>query len=117
MWIEARREAQLGFDLLEEGAFVAGHDLHPNAKDAALSIQRDSPAGLEGSGLMKLCCAAGWHANPPNFNRPNFEVTADDPIKFFVILPSPLAARVASWILEPSSVLPARRRRATRKGG
>ena len=36
--IEEKKGAQLQFDLFEEEAFVDDQDLHPTAKDAALSI-------------------------------------------------------------------------------
>ena len=70
--IEAKKGAQLQFDLFEEEAFVDDQDLHPTAKDAALSIQCDSPAGFEGSGLTKLKCASSKCDLCPAFKRPAF---------------------------------------------
>ena len=37
-WIEAKKGAQLQFDLSKEEAFVDDQDLLPTAKEAALSI-------------------------------------------------------------------------------
>ena len=84
MQTEVKRGAQLEFDLLKEEAFVDDHGSHPTAKDAALSTQCDSPAGFGGSGLARLCCAAGLFVNCPDFDRPSFQLTATDSIKFFL---------------------------------
>ena len=102
--IEAKKGAQLEFEMFKHQAFVGGRDLHLTAKDAALAIQCDAPAGFEGSGLIRLCCAAGLCANCPDFNTPSFELTATDPINFSIVLPSLLAASVVCWILGPKSV-------------
>ena len=88
-------------------AFVGDRDLHPTAREAALSIQCDSPEGFEGSRLTKLCCAAELCVQCPDFQRPEFELTANDSIKFFASNLSPLAASVAHWKLMPESVLSA----------
>ena len=81
--VEAKKGAQLESDLFKQEAFVDDRDLHPTAEDAALAIPHDAPAGFEGSGLTRLCCAAGSCAKSPDFNRPSFELAATDPIKFF----------------------------------
>ena len=78
MKIEAKKGAQLQFDLFKEEAFVDDHDLHPTAKDAALSIQCDPPAEFEGSGLTKLKCASSKCDLCPAFKRPTFELSVDD---------------------------------------
>ena len=87
--------------LFSAQAFVGDHDLHPTPKEAALSIQCDSPAGFEGTGLTKLCCALGECLDCPEFDRPELELTANDSI---LILLSPLAASVGLCLLMPRSV-------------
>ena len=88
--IEAKKGAQLQFELFKEEAFVDDHDLHPTAKEAALSVRCGSPAGFEGSGLTKLCRSAGLCANCPDFKRPSFELTATDSKKRLSLFSPPL---------------------------
>ena len=89
---DARQAASHASALSSAQAFAGDCSLHPTLDDAALSVQCDSPAGFENSGLAKLCHAAGRCANCPDSNRPESGLTANDSIAFFAILPSPLSA-------------------------
>ena len=90
---EAKEEALHRFILFQSEGFVGEFDLHPSAKDAALSIQCDPPEGFVGSGLTKLCCALGRCDDCPQFARPIAELTATDPIKFFSFPTLPSCSR------------------------
>ena len=101
---DAKKAALHASVLFSAEAPVGDCGLRPTPKEAALSMQCDPPAGFEGSDLTRLCCAAGKCVDCPDFNRPEFELTANDSIKFFLILLSPLAASVVLWILKLRSV-------------
>ena len=101
MQIDARRKAHFKFVLFKEQAFDGDDDLHPTGKEAALCIQCDPPAAFAGSGLTKLCCAAGNCASCPDFQRPEFELTATDPIKFFHFSSLPSCSRCGA--LDPDA--------------
>ena len=73
---DAKQAALQTSVLFSAQAFVGAHDLHPTPKETALSIQCDSPAGFEGQGFTRLCCAAGKCVDCPDPNRPEFELTA-----------------------------------------
>ena len=106
MQIDARRKAHFKLVLFKEQAFDGDQDLHATPKEAALCIQCDPPPAFAGSGLTKLCCAAGESVQAAQLLKGltlnSLQMTQSN---FFTSPPSPLAAGVVLWMLMQRSVL------------